>query len=96
MAAVAAWMSQLAWGEGPITDVTEITGGTQNVMLRFHRSGRDYVFRRGPRHLRPVSNSVILRGDARAARPLAGTAVPHAALIAVCEDTRCSATRSST
>lgn len=86
MTAVAAWMSQQGLGEGPITDVTEITGGTQNVMLRLRRSGRDYVFRRGPRHLRPVSNTVILR-ETRVLRALAGTGVPHAPLIAVCEDT---------
>jgi aminoglycoside phosphotransferase (APT) family kinase protein len=82
---VAAWMSQQGLGEGPIENVAEITGGTQNVMLRFTRSGREYVFRRGPRHLRPVSNSVILR-ETRVLRALADTDVPHAALIAVCDD----------
>jgi aminoglycoside phosphotransferase (APT) family kinase protein len=82
---VAAWMSQQGLGEGPIESVAEITGGTQNIMLRFTRSGREYVFRRGPRHLRPVSNSVILR-ETRVLRALAGTDVPHAALIAVCDD----------
>jgi aminoglycoside phosphotransferase (APT) family kinase protein len=86
MSAVTAWMSQQGLGEGPITDVAEITGGTQNIMLRFSRSGRDYVFRRGPRHLRPVSNTVILR-ETRVLRALADTGVPHAPLIAVCEDT---------
>jgi aminoglycoside phosphotransferase (APT) family kinase protein len=93
MAAVADWMSQQGLGDGPISDVTEITGGTQNIMLRFRRSGRDggrgggkeYVFRRGPRHLRPVSNTVILR-ETRVLRALAGSDVPHAALIAVCDD----------
>lgn len=87
---VAAWMSGQGLGDGPIEDVREITGGTQNIMLRFRRDGRDgereYVFRRGPRHLRPVSNSVILR-ETRVLRALAGTNVPHAGLIAVCEDT---------
>ncbi|MCE9515685.1 MAG: phosphotransferase family protein [Mycobacterium sp.] len=78
-------MSQQGLGEGPIENVAEITGGTQNVMLRFTRSGREYVFRRGPRHLRPVSNSVILR-ETRVLRALADTDVPHAALIAVCDD----------
>jgi aminoglycoside phosphotransferase (APT) family kinase protein len=82
---VAAWMSQQGLGEGPIESVAEITGGTQNIMLRFTRSGREYVFRRGPRHLRPVSNSVILR-ETRVLRALAGTDVPHAALIEVCDD----------
>jgi aminoglycoside phosphotransferase (APT) family kinase protein len=43
------------------------------------------VLRRGPRHLRPVSNSVILR-ETRVLGALAGTDVPHAGLIAVCED----------
>ena len=82
---VAAWMSGEGLGDGPIGDVSAILGGTQNVMLRFTRSGRDYVLRRGPRHLRPVSNSVILR-ETRVLRALADTDVPHPALIAVCED----------
>ena len=86
MPAVAAWMSQRGLGEGPIEQVAEITGGTQNVMLRWRRAGREYVFRRGPRHLRPVSNSVILR-ETQVLRALAATDVPHPALIAVCEDT---------
>ncbi len=55
LTAVAEWMSQQNLGEGPIENVVEIVGGTQNVMLRFSRSGRDYVFRRGPRHLRPIT-----------------------------------------
>lgn len=86
MAAVTAWMSEQGLGDGPIEDVTEITGGTQNIMRRFTRSGRQFVFRRGPLHLRPVSNSVILR-ETRVLRALTGTDVPHAGLIAVCEDT---------
>ncbi len=86
LARVAAWMSAQGLGEGPLEGIGEITGGTQNIMLRFTRDGRDYVFRRGPRHLRPVSNNVILR-ETRVLRALAGTDVPHAGLIAVCEDT---------
>ena len=79
-------MSLQGLGDGPIDNVSAITGGTQNIMLRFTRSGREYVLRRGPLHLRPVSNSVILR-ETRVLRALADTDVPHAALIAVCEDT---------
>lgn len=82
----AGWMSLQGLGEGPIENVAEITGGTQNIMLRFALAGREYVFRRGPRHLRPVSNTVILR-ETRVLRALAGTDVPHPRLIAVCEDT---------
>ncbi|MEO8815988.1 MAG: phosphotransferase family protein, partial [Mycobacterium sp.] len=51
--AVAQWMSEHGLGDGPLEDVTELSGGTQNVMLRFTRAGRSYVLRRGPRHLRP-------------------------------------------
>ena len=86
LTAVAAWMSEQRLGEGPVEDVTEIVGGTQNVMLRFTRAGREYVFRRGPRHLRPVSNKVILR-ETRVLHALADTDVPHPRLIAVCDDT---------
>ncbi len=83
--AVAEWMSQQGLGEGPLDDVSDITGGTQNVMLRFTRSGRPYVLRRGPRHLRPLSNTVILR-ETKVLAALAGCDVPHPHLIATCDD----------
>ncbi|HNM10980.1 MAG TPA: phosphotransferase family protein [Mycobacterium sp.] len=79
-------MSEQGLGAGPVENVSEIVGGTQNIMLRFTRSGREYVFRRGPKHLRPVSNKVILR-ETKVLHALAGTDVPHPRLIAVCEDT---------
>jgi aminoglycoside phosphotransferase (APT) family kinase protein len=82
---VAEWMSQQGLGEGPLEDVSDITGGTQNVMLRFTRAGRPYVLRRGPRHLRPRSNSVILR-ETKVLTALAGSDVPHPHLIAACDD----------
>ncbi|OHU97492.1 phosphotransferase family protein [Mycobacterium talmoniae] len=78
-------MSTQGLGEGPLDDVTELSGGTQNIMLRFTRSGRSYVLRRGPRHLRPRSNTVILR-ETQVLAALAGTEVPHPRLIARCED----------
>lgn len=83
--AVAGWMSKQDLGDGPLTGITELSGGTQNVMLRFTRSGRSYVLRRGPQHLRPRSNAVMLR-ETRVLAALAGTDVPHPALIAVCDD----------
>lgn len=86
LTSVAAWMSEQGLGEGPVANVSAIVGGTQNIMLRFTRSGREYVFRRGPEHLRPVSNKVILR-ETKVLHALAGTDVPHPRLIAVCEDT---------
>jgi len=83
--AVADWMSEQGLGDGPLDDISAVTGGTQNVMLRFNRSGREYVLRRGPRHLRPRSNSVILR-ETRVLAALAGSDVPHPHLIATCDD----------
>ena len=83
--AVAEWMSEQGLGEGPLDDVSNVTGGTQNVMLRFTSAGRPYVLRRGPRHLRPRSNSVILR-ETKVLAALAGSDVPHPHLIATCDD----------
>jgi aminoglycoside phosphotransferase (APT) family kinase protein len=83
--AIADWMSTRGLGAGELDDVAELSGGTQNVMLRFTRSGRSYVLRRGPRHLRPRSNTVILR-ETRVLAALAGSDVPHPGLIATCDD----------
>ena len=83
--AVAGWMSEQGLGEGPLTEVSVVTGGTQNVMLRFTRSATPYVLRRGPRHLRTRSNSVILR-ETKVLAALAGSDVPHPHLIATCEN----------
>jgi hypothetical protein len=33
-------MSRQGLGDGPLEDVATISGGTQNIMLRFTRSGR--------------------------------------------------------
>jgi aminoglycoside phosphotransferase (APT) family kinase protein len=83
--ALATWMNKHSLGDGPLENVTAIGGGTQNIMVRFVRSGIPYVFRRGPRHLRPISNKVILR-ETRVLAALAGSDVPHPRLIAVCDD----------
>jgi aminoglycoside phosphotransferase (APT) family kinase protein len=85
LGAVEVWMDEQGLGSGPIQAVTPISGGTQNVMLRFERDGRTYVLRRGPEHLRPRSNDVIRR-ECRVLRSLASTDVPHPALIAACDD----------
>ena len=46
---LAEWMTAQGLGDGPLEDVSTISGGTQNIMLRFTRSGRPYVLRRGPK-----------------------------------------------
>ncbi len=83
--ALAAWMDGEGLPGGPITEVQPLVGGTQNILLRFRRGTREYVFRRGPRHLRPKSNEVIRR-EALVLAALEGTDVPHPELIASCAD----------
>lgn len=75
------WMDAAGLGAGPLTDVTELTGGTQNVLLRFLRDGRAYVLRHPPPHKRRNSDETMRR-EARVLAALAGTDVPHPALIA--------------
>ena len=85
LTALAHWMDEHDLGEGPIVDVVRLTGGTQNILLRFRRQDRRYVLRRPPPHLRKNSNETMRR-EARMLAALAGTAVPHPALIADCAD----------
>ena len=70
-------------GCGDIEQPTPLTGGTQNVLLRFVRDGRPYVLRRSPAHPRGDGNATNRR-EARALGALATTDVPHPRLIAAC------------
>ena len=81
LAPLTAWMDDRGLGTGPITSVTELTGGTQNVLLRFERDGRAYVLRRPPLHKRRNSDETMRR-EARVLGAIAGSAVPHPGLIA--------------
>lgn len=83
--ALAGWMDTVGLGAGPISDLTPLAGGTQNVMVRFVRSGDAYVLRRGPQHLRPTSNDAMRR-EIRVLTALAPTDVPHPPFIAGCDD----------
>lgn len=85
LTALATWMDAHGLGSGPLLSVEPVTGGTQNVMVRFECAGRDYILRRGPRHLRPRSNDVIRR-EFKILDALATSDVPHADLIAACGD----------
>ena len=82
---LATWMDGQGLGAGPIGPVDYLTGGTQNILLRFVRSGRTYILRRPPRHKRPNSDETMRR-EARVLAALAGSNVPHPRLIAVCPD----------
>ncbi|MFH5208284.1 phosphotransferase family protein [Antrihabitans spumae] len=84
-AVVGDWMESQGLETGPFTDVATIGGGTQNVLLRFTRGGREFVLRRPPRHLRAKSNEV-LRRESRLLAALNDTAVPAPGLIAACTD----------
>ena len=78
---LADWMDQRALESGPITDVTELTGGTQNLMVRFRRGDREFVLRRPPVHKRDTSDETMRR-EARVLAALQGSDVPHPPLIA--------------
>jgi aminoglycoside phosphotransferase (APT) family kinase protein len=81
---LARWMDGRALGRGPIEDLGTIGGGgTQNIVLSFVRAGRRYVLRRPPPTPRPESNETMRR-EARVLGALAGSDVPHPALIAAC------------
>ena len=80
-----AWMDEKGLGTGPLEEVTRLTGGTQNILMRFSRSGRRYVLRRPPPHLRANSNETMRR-EARVLAALKGTDVPHPELIAACPE----------
>ncbi|MDV2478394.1 phosphotransferase family protein [Rhodococcus zopfii] len=79
------WLDRNGIGDGPVTDVVILTGGTQNILVRFTRDGQSYVFRRPPLHKRSNSDETMRR-EARVLQALAGSDVPHPRLVASCED----------
>lgn len=84
-AVVGKWMDEQGLPSGEFEEVKPLGGGTQNVMLRFTRGGRDYVLRRGPKHLRTASNNVIRR-ESRILGALDGTGVRAPKVIAANSD----------
>jgi aminoglycoside phosphotransferase (APT) family kinase protein len=80
-----AWMDDQGLPGGAITHVEPLTGGTQNILLRFDRGGSGYVLRRPPLHKRANSDDAMRR-EARVLAALAGTAVPHPRLLGACDD----------
>ena len=56
--ALGAWMDARGLPTGPFERVAPVTGGTQNMMVRFERGGAAYVLRRPPLHPRARSNEV--------------------------------------
>ena len=82
---VAVWMDAQHLGSGPIGEIELLTGGTQNFLLRFERSGRPYVLRRPPEFKRTNSDDTMRR-EAKVLKALAGSNVAHPGFIAACDD----------
>ena len=80
---LSSWMDGEGLGRGPIQNPRALAGGTQNVLLRFERDGKDYVLRRSPESPRGDGNATNRR-EARVLSALAATEVPHPRLIAAC------------
>lgn len=83
--ALLGWMDSESLEDGPLEDIQRLTGGTQNILLRFRRGERHFVLRRPPPHPRQDGSKTIAR-EARVLAALADTNVPHARLIAACDD----------
>jgi len=83
--ALRAWMDGEGLGAGPLEEVEQLAGGTQNVLVRFRRADRTYVLRRPPLHKRANSDETMRR-EARVLAALAGSDVPHPGLIAACPE----------
>ena len=84
-AALAQWMERQGLSGGPIRKVEALSGGSQNILVRFERGWRNFVLRRPPLHLRANSNETMRR-EARVLGALAASDVPHPALIAACPE----------
>nr|WP_233356176.1 phosphotransferase family protein [Henriciella aquimarina] len=78
-------MDEQGLGSGPIAGMSLLTGGTQNLIVRFEREGRIYVLRRPSLNPRPEANVTMMR-EARVLGALEGSNVPHPALLAACAD----------
>jgi len=82
---LAAWMDGRGLEAGPLDVAGRPPGGTQNILLRFRRGGREFMLRRPP--LSPHMNgSETMRREARVLAALADTDVPHPRLIAACAE----------
>lgn len=80
-----AWMDEQQLPAGPVTNAVRLGGGSQNVILRLTKGGRDLVLRRPPVSARRESNETMRR-EARVLSAIARTNVPHPRLVAACGD----------
>ena len=73
-------------GSGPLTGITELQGGSQNLIFRLERGSESMVLRRPPKHPRPGADATMVR-EATVLTALKGTAVPHAEIFGLCTET---------
>lgn len=85
LGALQRWMDIQGVGAGPVADARLLSGGTQNILMRFRRGDTGYVLRRPPPVPRANSNDTMRR-EARVLAALEGSAVPHPQLIAACAE----------
>src|SRR5690554_8212242 len=78
-------MDERNLASGPLENAVRLTGGTQNLLLRFRRGDREFVLRRPSAELREVGGKSSARVDS-VLKSLAGSRVPHAALMSGCTD----------
>src|SRR5580704_14893582 len=86
------WAGLNAWiagqdvpGAGAVSAARKLAGGVQNNVFLLERGGESLVLLRPSKHLRANSNETMLR-EARILNALAGSAVPHPTVYAVCDD----------
>lgn len=72
-------------GDGPVTAARELSGGLQNSVFLLERGETQLVLRRPSKRSKPGA-SETMRREARVLKALAGSAVPHPAFHAICQD----------
>lgn len=85
LGALGAFMDARGLERGPITEVAQLTGGTQNVLVRFWRGDRGFVLRRPPPSPFGDGDRTMAR-EAQVLGALGASDVPHPRLIAFCPD----------
>lgn len=82
---LADWLKQQDLGDGAVTSLTKLAGGTQNALYRVETGGRCLVLRMPAANARPDADNTIRR-EARVLAALEATDVPHARLRGLCVD----------
>jgi len=72
-------------GAGEPVQATFVTGGASNELFEIRRGGHRMALRRPPRVVPEGRNDTMVR-EARVLGALSGTDVPHARLVAACDD----------